>query len=145
MLQWAREHGCQWDSWTCNFAAAGGNLETLQWVWEHGCPWQDLTPLNFSAQPEPFMLLKHTKTTQRVPQKVITLSRKVDKCTPLARGTSGRVKDVPCTIPRRWHGCGLSRHTLTTERTVCKVGSYRLTTPRKTMRHITQTHHIPSR
>merc|ERR1719487_1474448 len=36
-LQWAREHGLQWDSYSpdmCTAAARGGKLETLQWLRE---------------------------------------------------------------------------------------------------------------
>ena len=39
MLQWAREHGCEWDELTCLYAAWGGHLEVLRWAHEHGCPW----------------------------------------------------------------------------------------------------------
>jgi len=39
VLQWAREHGCPWNEWTCRQAAYGGHLEMLQWLREHGCPW----------------------------------------------------------------------------------------------------------
>ena len=40
-MQWAREHGCPWDSDTCHFAARGGHLEVLQWAREHHCPWHE--------------------------------------------------------------------------------------------------------
>ena len=35
MLQWAREHGCPWDIYTCIYAARAGQLEVLQWVREN--------------------------------------------------------------------------------------------------------------
>ena len=38
-LKWAREHGCDWDSYTCTVAAMNGHLNCLQWAREHGCPW----------------------------------------------------------------------------------------------------------
>ena len=37
-LQWAREHGCEWDEGTWAAAEGGGHLATLQWAREHGCP-----------------------------------------------------------------------------------------------------------
>ena len=43
MLQWAHEHGCPWDEYTCYNAAAEGHLSTLQWAHEHGCPWNWFT------------------------------------------------------------------------------------------------------
>ena len=45
VLQWAREHGCEWDSRACMYAAAGGHLEVLQWVREQGGAWGDSTTL----------------------------------------------------------------------------------------------------
>jgi hypothetical protein len=42
--------------------------------------------VHFSAQPEPFFSHCHTETTQRIPQNVLTLSQKVDKCEPLDVG-----------------------------------------------------------
>ena len=30
--QWAREHGCPWNSHVFSLAAVGGQLEVLQWV-----------------------------------------------------------------------------------------------------------------
>jgi len=45
VLQWAREHGCPWDSiepWgegPCQRAAGGGHLDVLQWARQHDCPW----------------------------------------------------------------------------------------------------------
>ena len=38
VLQWAREHGCEWDSLTCVYAARNEHLDVLQWAKEHGCP-----------------------------------------------------------------------------------------------------------
>ena len=38
-LKWAREHGCDWNAYTCNLAAYGGHLDILKWAREHGCPW----------------------------------------------------------------------------------------------------------
>jgi len=43
VLQWAREHGCEWNSNTCSAAAEGGHLEVLQWLREHGCEWNSNT------------------------------------------------------------------------------------------------------
>jgi hypothetical protein len=37
-LRYAREHGCEWDLWTCYRAAEGGHLEVLRYAHEHGCP-----------------------------------------------------------------------------------------------------------
>jgi hypothetical protein len=39
-LQWLRDRGCQWDSWTCAAEAArGGHLAVLQWARASGCAW----------------------------------------------------------------------------------------------------------
>ena len=35
VLQWAREHGCPWDSLTRLNAAVHGQLEVLQWMREN--------------------------------------------------------------------------------------------------------------
>ena len=35
-LQWARAHGCPWDSTTCSSAAFGRRLEVLQWARANG-------------------------------------------------------------------------------------------------------------
>ena len=43
VLQWAREHGCEWDRWTCTEAAQNGHLDVLQWAREHGCEWDERT------------------------------------------------------------------------------------------------------
>ena len=32
VLQWARGHGCPWNSYTCICATVYGQLEVLQWV-----------------------------------------------------------------------------------------------------------------
>ena len=37
-MKWAREHDCQWNEETCEFAADNGQLEVLRWAIEHGCP-----------------------------------------------------------------------------------------------------------
>jgi len=42
-LKWAREHGCEWDKYTCHFAALGGHLKSLVWAREHGCDWDSDT------------------------------------------------------------------------------------------------------
>ena len=57
------------------------------------------TRVHFSAQPEPFLSRKYTETTQRVPQKVLTSSRKVDECKPLSTGRS-----TSCARMKTW-GC----------------------------------------
>jgi hypothetical protein len=36
---WHVEHGCEWDSETCEFAAKNGDVIMLQWAGDHGCPW----------------------------------------------------------------------------------------------------------
>ena len=41
VLQWARAHGCPWDSQTCYYAAENGHLEVLQWARAQGCPDED--------------------------------------------------------------------------------------------------------
>ena len=38
VLQWAQAHGCPWDKWTYEKAAANGHLEVLQWARAQGCP-----------------------------------------------------------------------------------------------------------
>jgi hypothetical protein len=42
-LQYAREHGCEWDTSTCKEAAAGGHLELLKWARAHEAPWNEDT------------------------------------------------------------------------------------------------------
>jgi len=37
ILQWAREHGCDWDWHTCSAALDKGNLELLKWAIVSGC------------------------------------------------------------------------------------------------------------
>ena len=36
-LQWAREHGCDWDWRTCEAALNGRRLEILEWAIVSGC------------------------------------------------------------------------------------------------------------
>jgi len=43
VLQWARQNGCEWDSWTCGYAAKNGHLEMLQWARQNGCDWDSFT------------------------------------------------------------------------------------------------------
>jgi hypothetical protein len=43
VLQWARQNGCEWDKWTCSYAAGRGHLEVLQWAHQNGCPWDEET------------------------------------------------------------------------------------------------------
>jgi hypothetical protein len=38
-LQYAHEHGSEWNIWTCEYAANAGNLECLR----YGCPWDERT------------------------------------------------------------------------------------------------------
>ena len=38
VLKWARENGCEWDSWTCAYAAQNGHFDVLKWARENGCP-----------------------------------------------------------------------------------------------------------
>ena len=47
---------------------------------------QGLTLVHFSAQLEPCLSLNLTKSTQHIPQEVLTLSRKVDERKPLGGG-----------------------------------------------------------
>lgn len=42
-LQWARSHGCPWDTKTCMNAALGGHLRVLQWACANGCSWNENT------------------------------------------------------------------------------------------------------
>ncbi|KAJ1618639.1 hypothetical protein T492DRAFT_916680 [Pavlovales sp. CCMP2436] len=39
VLRYAHEHGCPWESGTCDMAAEGENLEVLRDAHEHGCKW----------------------------------------------------------------------------------------------------------
>ena len=39
VLQWARFNGCEWDSYTCDYAVQYGHLHVLQWARENGCNW----------------------------------------------------------------------------------------------------------
>lgn len=34
---------CEWDEWTCAFAALNGHLDVLKWARENGCPWSQMT------------------------------------------------------------------------------------------------------
>ncbi len=34
--------GCEWDSWTCAYAAENGHLACLKWAREAGCEWDSL-------------------------------------------------------------------------------------------------------
>jgi hypothetical protein len=45
---------------------------------------QGLTLVHFLGQPETFLTLKLHETTQRIPQKALMMSRKVDECKPLS-------------------------------------------------------------
>lgn len=42
VLKWARENGCQWNSYICASAAHNGHLEVLKWGRENGCDWDKL-------------------------------------------------------------------------------------------------------
>jgi len=44
--------------------------------------------VHFSAQTEPSLTLKSSETTQRITQKVLTTSRKLDECEPLMHGAN---------------------------------------------------------
>ena len=39
MLKYARENGCHWDSWVCEYASKNNNLAMLKYAHENGCPW----------------------------------------------------------------------------------------------------------
>ena len=41
MLIYTHEYGCEWDEWTCMYAAT--NLTCLKYLHEHGCPWHEDT------------------------------------------------------------------------------------------------------
>jgi hypothetical protein len=43
VLKWLHQEGCPWDSQTCDWAAAFGDVDILQWVHEKGCPWNERT------------------------------------------------------------------------------------------------------
>ena len=49
MLKWARENDCQWDEWTCTYAAEGGHLEMLKWARANGCPLDEDTRYEAAA------------------------------------------------------------------------------------------------
>jgi hypothetical protein len=36
ILQWARENGCDWDSYTCSLAAREGNWDIVVWAVKNG-------------------------------------------------------------------------------------------------------------
>ena len=38
LLQWAREHGCEWDAHTIDAARDNGCAATIEYVRAHGCP-----------------------------------------------------------------------------------------------------------
>jgi len=72
---------------------------------------QGLTLVHFSAQPQPFWSHLHVppclidwekSCLQRIPQSVLTLSRKVDECKPLSSGTRRRPTS---TWPSTWTTC----------------------------------------
>ena len=46
VVQWAREHGSQWNAVTCHLAAMSGHLEVLRWAWKQDCPWNAMTCAN---------------------------------------------------------------------------------------------------
>jgi hypothetical protein len=39
ILKWARIQGCDWNAYTCAYAAKGGHLEVLKWSRSQGCDW----------------------------------------------------------------------------------------------------------
>ena len=43
VLQWAHEHGCPWNDYTCGSAARGGHLKVLQWARKNECEWNWMT------------------------------------------------------------------------------------------------------
>ena len=45
-MQWARENGAPWNSWTCAYAAQGGYLKCLRWARENGALWNGWTCLD---------------------------------------------------------------------------------------------------
>jgi hypothetical protein len=54
-------------------AVAAGTTSPAAASRRHGLP-----PVHFSPQPEPYFSLAHTSTNQCIPQKLLTLTRKVD-------------------------------------------------------------------
>jgi len=42
-LQWLRSVGCPWNAETCSRAALGGHLDIIQWARANGCPWDTYT------------------------------------------------------------------------------------------------------
>lgn len=43
VLQFAHNHGCDWDEEICCRAAANGHLDCLKYAHEQGCPWDSTT------------------------------------------------------------------------------------------------------
>ena len=43
LVRWLRGEGCDWDTRTCEYAAAAGCLAVLQWLRANGCPWDATT------------------------------------------------------------------------------------------------------
>ena len=43
MLKWARENGCNWNSFTCSNAVENGHLEVLKWARQNSCEWDSFT------------------------------------------------------------------------------------------------------
>ncbi len=43
VLKWVRVNGCDWDAYTCAWAADGGHLEVLEWARANGCDWDART------------------------------------------------------------------------------------------------------
>ena len=48
MLQWARAHGCPWDSHVFSAAVRNGNLSMVEWMMAEGAPWSPEAP-NYAA------------------------------------------------------------------------------------------------
>ena len=57
LLKWARENGCDWNSYTCCNAAQNGHLEVLRWARENGCDWDSLT-CSYAAQNDHLEVLR---------------------------------------------------------------------------------------
>jgi hypothetical protein len=60
-------------------APGGGGPDVITRGNECECGRQGLTLVLFSAQPEPLLITNTTETNQRIPQEVLTSSRKVDE------------------------------------------------------------------
>ena len=39
LLKWAKQNGCEWDSFVCGGAAWSGHLEIIKWEKQNGCEW----------------------------------------------------------------------------------------------------------